>query len=425
MKTTGLVSFSIFTLVSMTSFVTTSCASKALKYEKSAQLSKNEEFDKAIQIEHTEPALPDSDDDEAGSDGKASDSSKSSTASSTEASTEKSSAATSSTVTSSTKTTSTVNPSATPSPAEVAAMKAGKKSGAKSSSSAKNKADADGKKAAKSAKKKSSTKATATAAADATPETPAKRQPDIEDDEGFNGRRPVVDPFHVGEVVTHDVHYFKVSAGTLKLKVAPFVNVNGRKAYNFVTEIKSSSMFSSVYSVDDKVDNFVDFETLVPRVFTLHVKETSQLREARMIFDEKALKATYWEKKVTEKSGEEEKKQNWDILPYSQNVFSAAFYMRVFQWDVGKEISFRVADDEQNLVFKAKCLRRETLDTALGPKKALVIKPEVTLKGAFKPVGDIYIWLSDDEYKHVLRIESKIKIGTIVSEVIAMKPGRN
>jgi hypothetical protein len=348
-----------------------------LKYEKAAQLSKNEEFDQAVKIEQTEPAQEGETDE---------------------------------------IDTGIIKPpsSAPPVTATVPPEKKGGSSKKKSSQKAAAKEEASKK------NHKASSKSVVT-----TPAAPIRRQPDFEDDAGFDGRRPLKDPFQVGEVVTHDVHYFKVSAGTLKLKVAPMVNVNGRKAYNFVTEIKSSSMFSSFYSVDDKVDNFVDFETLVPRVFTLHVKETSQLREARMIFDEKTLKATYWEKKVTDKNGEEEKKQSWEILPYSQNVFSAAFYMRNFQWDVGKEISFRVADDEQNLIFKGKCLRRETLDTALGPMKALVIKPEVTLKGAFKPVGDIYIWLSDDEHKYVLRIESKIKIGTIISEVIAIKPGRN
>lgn len=261
--------------------------------------------------------------------------------------------------------------------------------------------------------------------AEAAPVVPQRRQPEIEDDIGFQGRRPVKDPFRVGEVITHEVSYFKTTAGSLVLKVEPMVNVNGRKAYNFATEIKTSSMYSHIYAVDDRVETFVDYETLVPRVYALHVRESGQLREARMLFDEKANRATFWEKKVTEKSGTEEKKQAWDILPYSQNVFSAIFYMRNFQWEPGKEIAFRVADDEQNLIFKGKCLRREKIDTVLGEKDALVIKPQIILKGAFKPVGDIYIWLSDDEHKYPLRIESKIKIGTLVSEVISIEPGHN
>lgn len=253
-------------------------------------------------------------------------------------------------------------------------------------------------------------------------ETPPRREPELEDDQGFVGRRPQVDPFRVGEKVVHSVRYFKMEAGTLTFRVDPFVQVNGRNSYSFVTEIKTGSLFSSFYSVDDKVVTLMDYDLLIPRVFTLHLKESSQLKEARSFFDFEKMQATYWEKKVTERDGIEEKKQQWEILPFSQNVFSAIFYMRTFKWDLNKAYSFRVADDQENLVFSGKALRREVLETEVGQIKSIVIKPEISTKGVFKPVGDIFIWLSDDDRKLVLRIESKIKIGTLVSEVTSINP---
>lgn len=253
------------------------------------------------------------------------------------------------------------------------------------------------------------------------------RQPELEDSVGFapGSRRPLIDPFRVGEEVVHDVHYFKVSAGNLRFKVEPFSSVNGRKSYTYAIEIKTSPLFSSFYSVDDRVETFVDFEDLVPRVFQLHVKETSQLREAKMLFNTETNMAKFWEKKVTKEDGEEEKRQEWEILPYTQNVYSAIFYMRNFQWEVGKEYAFRVSNDKENLIFSGKAVRREVLDTKLGPKKAIVVQINVVLKGKFKPIGDNFIWLSDDERKYILRIESKIKIGSLVSEIISLNPGKN
>lgn len=248
-----------------------------------------------------------------------------------------------------------------------------------------------------------------------------RRQPELEDDAGFDGRRPLKDPFTVGETVVHDVSYFKVSAGELRLMVKPYAYVNGRKAYNFVTAIKTSKLFNAFYSVDDWVETLVDFETLVPSVFEMHVKESDQLRESKMLFNNDTHVATYWEKKVTKKDGMEEKKYSWEIMPYAQNVFSIFYYMRAFKWETGKEYSFAIAHEEENIVFKGTAIRREVLKTKLGPMKAIVIKPEVTLKGKFKPIGDNYIWLSDDDNKYLLRIESKIKIGTLVSEVVEIR----
>ncbi|WP_374079459.1 DUF3108 domain-containing protein [Bdellovibrio bacteriovorus] len=266
-------------------------------------------------------------------------------------------------------------------------------------------------------------KKTGKAATKAEPEI-TRRQPDIEDDAGFEGRRPIKDPFRVGEEVVHDVHYFKVSAGELRLKVEPFSMVNNRKSYTFAIEIRTSSLFSTFYSVEDRAETFVDYEDLVPRVFQLHVKESKQLREAKMLFDTEKNVAKFWEKKVTTEDGEEEKKQEWEILPYTQNVYSAIYYMRNFQWEPGKEYSFRVANDNENLVFSGKAVRREVLETKLGPMKAIVIQPTFFLKGKFKPIGDNFIWLSDDDRRYILRIESKIKIGTLVSEVVSINPGK-
>lgn len=255
-----------------------------------------------------------------------------------------------------------------------------------------------------------------------------RREPEIEDTEGFVGRRPVVDPFRVGEEVVHKVYYdaslFDLSAGTLSMRVNPFVEVNGRKSYQFEMAIKSSDWFSNYYSVDDQVIALMDFDLLIPRVFQLHVKESGQLRETKSFFDFDQMKAFFWEKKVTKKNGEEERKLEWEILPYSQNVFSALYYLRLFKWEIGKEYSFHVSDDKENLIFKGKALKKEVLKAEIGSLPAIKIKPEFMLKGAFKPVGDIYIWVSDDEFKQILRIESKIKIGTLISEVQSIQKGK-
>ena len=252
------------------------------------------------------------------------------------------------------------------------------------------------------------------------------RQPDIEDAEGFDpgSRRPKVDPFQVGEVVTHSVRYFAAQAGVVTFKVRPFVEVNNSKSYSFLVDLKSTGIFSKFYSVDDQVETFVDYNTLNPYVFKLHLKESAQLKEAQSFFDQKSLKATYWENKYTEKDGNTEKKLEWEILPFSQNAFSGIFYMRVFKWDIGKEYSFRVSDDQKNIIFKGTALAKEKLDTDAGSFNAIKIKAQIVSRGVLEQAGDILIWVSDDEHKYVLRIEAKIKIGTLVSEVTSIKPGK-
>lgn len=254
---------------------------------------------------------------------------------------------------------------------------------------------------------------------------PNKHEPELEGQAGFTGRRPTKDPFRVGEKLVYEITYFGAKAGDLILSSKPYATVNGRKSYNFQMELKTSPLFANFYEVDDKVVSMMDFETMMPSVFTLHVKETGQLREARFLHDWPNKQVSYWEKKVTKKDGAEEKKQKWEVPDYTQDVFSAAFYLRVFNWEVGKQNAFRVADNEDNLIFKATALRKETFSSRAGNFPAVVIKPEVQLRGQFKPMGDIFIWLSDDDRHYILRIEAKIKIGTIVAQLTQLTPGRD
>lgn len=258
-------------------------------------------------------------------------------------------------------------------------------------------------------------------------ESSRPREPRHESNVGFsNGsRRPDKDPFRVGEKVTLSVRYFKAEAGELSLEIRPMVEVDGRRAYRWHTSLRTTGMFSRFYSIEDWAETLVDYETLMPSVYNLNVKESAQLRNAKGYFNAKTLKGVYVEKKYTEKNGHQEKHQQWQIQPYAQNVFSAAFYMRVFSYEVGKEYKFTVADDEKNMLFKGKALRKERIETEAGTFDTIVVKPEFEIDGVFKPVGDIFFWLTDDDRKLIVRIESEIKIGTLVMEAIQVEPGTN
>jgi len=88
---------------------------------------------------------------------------------------------------------------------------------------------------------------------------PPKHLPETEDAEGFVGRRPSVDPYRVGEKITLMLTYFGVSAGDTTMEVRPFAEVNGRRAYHFFSEMKSSAVFSLFYKVADLCESFFRF----------------------------------------------------------------------------------------------------------------------------------------------------------------------
>ncbi|MCB0393949.1 MAG: DUF3108 domain-containing protein [Bdellovibrionales bacterium] len=253
--------------------------------------------------------------------------------------------------------------------------------------------------------------------------TTKKRIPDFEDGVGFNGRRPVVDPIRVGEKVVLEASYLGMTAGKITIETLPFKQVNGRKAYHFQVNAQTSSFFNAFYAVDDTAETFLDYEDLIPYNFAIHMKESKQLKEVRAYFDWQKKKAHYWEQKITKEKGEKTKKYEWDILPFSQNIFTGPMYFRMFHLEPGKKIKFRLADEKKNILVDADVLRREEISTPIGKLQTLVIRPQVQISGALKPMGDVLFWITDDDRKFIVKIDAKIKIGTIHARLVDLDPG--
>lgn len=251
-----------------------------------------------------------------------------------------------------------------------------------------------------------------------------KKQPDLEDAEGFIGRRPEKDPFGIGERIVLSVKYFAMSAGELTLESRSVVEVNGRLSYHFSIGVKTHSFFSRIYEVDDWAETYMDYNDMVPYNLAVHVKESKQLKESRSVYDFKTGKANYWEKKVTKDKGEKNRKVSWDILPFSQNVISAIFYLRTFTLRTGKKIAFRVADAGKNIIFRAEVLREERIESDKAEMDTYVLKLEFEQDGVFKKTGDVFLWLTKDRRKFPVKVESKIKIGTLVGTLKELVPGQ-
>lgn len=254
------------------------------------------------------------------------------------------------------------------------------------------------------------------------------REPILEDAEGFVGRRPKVDPYRVGEEVVLDVSYFALDAGELTMQTRSFVEVNGRKAYRFHAIAKTVSVFEKFYKVDDYAETLVDFESMLPFSYTLDVKESKLLRDARAVHDVskgQPGKMQFWDKKITKDNGVEERKLEWDMLPYAQNIFSSLWYLRAFTLTPGKIIKFHLAHENENLTMTCEVVRREKLKTDLGTYDTVVIRPSAEKNGKPHNIGTSLFWLTDDDQKLMIRMETKIKIGSIVGSLAKLRRSSN
>jgi hypothetical protein len=213
--------------------------------------------------------------------------------------------------------------------------------------------------------------------------------------------------FGVGERLVFDVNYGYITAGEAIMHVPRRDSVAGRLCYRVEFTVNSLPSFSWIYEVKDKYLTFVDVETLAPWKFEQHIREGSYRRDFIAEFDQYNLRA-----KTTE--GEH------DIPEYVHDIMSAFYYARTLDWRgvaVGEGPTLYNFYRNRSFELKVRLLGREDLEVGAGTFRTLVVEPLVKEGGLFKSEGRIVIWLTDDERKIPVRVNTKVVIGSIDSEL--------
>ena len=124
------------------------------------------------------------------------------------------------------------------------------------------------------------------------------------------------------------------------------------------------------------------------------------------------------------KKGKIEDKRTIPITPFPQDSISALYYVRTLMFPNNASAKFPLIADGRNLEAQVSVVRRETRKTIFGKIPTIVLKPEMKYQGILKKRGDIFVWLSDDARKIPVRLEGKVKIGTVVADLVEAEMGK-
>jgi hypothetical protein len=228
-------------------------------------------------------------------------------------------------------------------------------------------------------------------------------------------RRPEKDPLWIGEKLDYEVTFWGMVAADVSIEIMPFKEIDGHKVYHIQGLAHSSKVFNLFYHIDDLAETFVDYNSLVPFRFHLVQNETKQTRDALELYDQEKLSTFYWNRYNHYQRGYLEAKEYGQLQPLSQDSVSALFYVRTQPLPTGAVITFPVASEAKGWEMVVTVVRREMLDTPMGRIQTVVIKPEAKFHGIMEKKGDSYIWLTDDDRHLMVRMEAKVRIGTVVA----------
>ena len=222
--------------------------------------------------------------------------------------------------------------------------------------------------------------------------------------------------FKAGERSVFDITYFGATAGQLELDVLPEKTVADRPTYHFRGIASSTSIFSLFYRVNDVAESFMDTSGLFSHKFSLKLDESKQTRDVLELYDQTKRKAYYWSKLLTAAHGQQNDQSEIDLVPFTQDGLSSFFYVRTLPLEIGKIYEFPVVNNGKLRTVRVTAVRKEDITTKAGEFMAIVVKPEVVLDGVLQQnSGESFIWISDDANRQILKIDAKIKVGSVIA----------
>lgn len=229
--------------------------------------------------------------------------------------------------------------------------------------------------------------------------------------------------FIPGERTILSITYLGVEAATIDIEVLPLKRKREKWLYHVQGLLQSSPFFSVFYRVHDKAESFFDFEKLYSHKFSLQLDEARKKRDLLELYDEDSLELYYWDRMRHKRKGFHLVQFIKKLNKHSQDALSALFYLRTLELKEGKSYSFPVVSNGKPWTIHAKVEEKAPLATSLGNFPAIKISLESRFEGILKKRGEIFVWLSDDKNRFLLKVDATVKIGRVIAYLKRLKRG--
>lgn len=228
-------------------------------------------------------------------------------------------------------------------------------------------------------------------------------------------------PFEVGEQLVMELGWTALPAGKAVIEVRNGPSFNGRETFHLWGNILSSKIVDTVYHVDNTIESFVDRQGIIPYKFLLHMVESKQLKETRVSFDHPNKKAFYWAKRISERWGNQDIDRQDALTPSARDMFSALYYARTINYQLGKKVAFGIYENGQNWNVEVTPVASELVHSGVGAFQCWKLSISVKLNNVLSPTGDLFLWVSDDSKKYPVKFDAKIKIGSMYGNLTSIR----
>ena len=211
-------------------------------------------------------------------------------------------------------------------------------------------------------------------------------------------------PFNIGEKLIYDVSFAGIKAGKAFLEVLEDNENNNPNEIHIRFVAKTSFPFSSIYSIDDQIDTWIDIKSLHTNKIHKSIKQRNYTKESETKIDYK-------------KSISITNKDTTLINGYLYDPYSLFYLLRTKPLILGEIIKINTFSGKKVTPIQIITKTEETINTIIGSFNCLVIKPFREGKTLLKNKGDMMIWFSNDKKKLPIQIKIKLQYGSMLLKI--------
>ncbi|MBF0558962.1 MAG: DUF3108 domain-containing protein [Nitrospirae bacterium] len=180
------------------------------------------------------------------------------------------------------------------------------------------------------------------------------------------------------------------------------------------SQVHSAPFISLFYKVEDHAESTV--VDGAASKFRIKQREGKYRSDKETVFDPERKQVTFFNYlKGTTDEHNLNTPEVWDLI-------SGFYYLRTQPFEVGKTIYIDVFDSNKFFRTEVSVLGKERIK--LSDTKAVdtvKVRPVILSEGLFQKSGDVLIWLTDDDYKTPVRVETKVPIGKVVAVLVSQE----
>jgi hypothetical protein len=215
-------------------------------------------------------------------------------------------------------------------------------------------------------------------------------------------------PFSVGERLTFSIRYGIIKAGTATMEVAR----DGEGVLRIVSRAHSNSFFDVFFKVRDEIVAWVDPESLQTLRFQKNLNEGKYRKREQVDY--------LWDRGVARYTDGTEV----ELAPDARDVLTSFYYLRTLRLPIGLTVPMTYHSSKKNYPVEVDIHKVEWVETPAGRFRCFLIEPYLQTVGVFNQQGRLLVWITADERRMPVKLESKVTFGAFEAILIDYETGR-